>query len=72
MKTKYLSDKNTYDMNCHQLCSQNISEECNCPKINLQYIVDFQINKGIWVCLTNALFFLPYKYFSFGWSNSNF
>jgi hypothetical protein len=46
MKTKYLSDKNTYDMNCHQLCSQNISEECNCPKINLQYIVDFQINKG--------------------------
>jgi len=46
MKTKYLSDKNTYDMNCHKLCSNNVSEECKCPKMNLQYIVDFQINKG--------------------------
>jgi hypothetical protein len=46
MKTKYLSDKNAYDTNCLQLCSKNVSEECNCPKMNLQYIVDFQISKG--------------------------
>jgi hypothetical protein len=46
MKAKYVYDKNNYDKLCHNLCSENNSEQCNCPTMNLQYIVDFNIIKG--------------------------
>ena len=42
MKTKYLSDKNIYDIECRQTCLN----KCECPKVDLQFIGDFKISKG--------------------------